>query len=195
MRNGCPFLSLGEALKRFSFSCILPILLAACMSTSTKMPIQGLEATAAQARKGDYKNATYLIEGQFVTLVDGFFEIESAPGSATRITTRYFGNEAFSDLNGDGMEDVAFLLTQSSGGSGTFFYVVAAEQTETAYLGTNAVSLGDRIAPQTTSIENGIITVNYADRYPGEPFTVQPSLGVSKYLRVIDNVLIEVRKP
>lgn len=165
------------------------------MSTSTEMPIQGLEATAAQARKGDYKNATYLIEGQFVTLVDGFFEIESAPGSATRITTRYFGNEAFGDLNGDGMEDVAFLLTQSSGGSGTFFYVVAAEQTETAYLGTNAVSLGDRIAPQTTSIENGIITVNYADRYPDEPCTVQPSLGVSKYLRVVENILIEVRKP
>lgn len=182
-------------MKRFSFSCILPILLAACMSTSTEMPIQGLEATAAQVRKGGYKNTTYLIEGQFVPLVDGFFEIESAPGSATRITTRYFGNEAFGDLNGDGMEDVAFLLTQSSGGSGTFFYVAAAEQTETAYLGTNAVSLGDRIAPQTTSIENGIITVNYADRYPGEPFTVQPSLGVSKYLRVIDNILIEVRKP
>lgn len=120
MRNGCPFLSLGEALKRFSFSCILPILLAACMSTSTEMPILGLEATAAQARKGGYENATYLIEGQFVTLVDGFFEIESAPGSATRITTSYFGNEAFGDLNGDGMEDVAFLLTQSSGGSGIF---------------------------------------------------------------------------
>ena len=50
----------------------------------------------------------------------------AAPGSASRIVTRYFGSEVRGDLNGDGREDVAFLLTQQSGGSGTFFYAVAA---------------------------------------------------------------------
>ena len=143
----------------------------------------------------DYKNATYLIEGSFVTLDNGFFEVESAPGSATKITTRYFGNEAIGDLNGDGKNDVAFLLTQTSGGSGTFFYVVTALQTESGVEGTNAIFLGDRIAPHTTRIENGIITVNYADRNPGEPFTTQPSLGVSKYLKVNGSVLIETTQP
>ncbi|HNB36631.1 MAG TPA: hypothetical protein PK414_10455, partial [Anaerolineales bacterium] len=77
----------------------------------------------------DYKNATYLIEGSFVTLSDGFFEAEIAPGSASKITTRYFGNEAFGDLNSDGKADAAFLLTQTTGGSGTFFYLVVALQT------------------------------------------------------------------
>lgn len=149
----------------------------------------------ATATPPDYKNATYMIEGQFVTLVNGFFEAESAPGSATKITTRYFGNEAFGDLNGDGKEDVAFLLTQSTGGSGTFFYVVAALQTASGVEGTNAIFLGDRIAPQNTSIENGVITVNYADRNPGEPFTTQPSLGISEYLKVEANLLVEINKP
>ena len=141
----------------------------------------------------DYKNATYLIEGSFVTLSDGFFEAEIAPGSASKITTRYFGNEAFGDLNSDGNVDAAFLLTQNMGGSGTFFYLVVALQTTSGVEGTNAIFLGDRIAPQNTNIENGIITVNCADRNPGEPFTTQPSLGVSKYFKVENNILTEVQ--
>ena len=143
----------------------------------------------------DYKNATYLIEGSFVTLSDGFFEAEIAPGSASKITTRYFGNEAFGDLNGDGNVDAAFLLIQTTGGSGTFFYLVVALQTTSGVEGTNAIFLGDRIAPQNTVIENGIITVNYADRNPGEPFTTQPSLGVSKYFKIEKNILTEVKNP
>ncbi len=142
-----------------------------------------------------YQDATYLIEGQSVTLVNGLSEIEAAPGSATKIITRFFGNEAFGDLNGDGLEDVAFLLTQNSGGTGTFFYVVVVLQTKTGYQGTNAILLGDRIAPQTTRIENGTIIVNFADRNPGESFDVAPSLGVSKYLQVKDTLLEEVGAP
>ncbi|GAP13729.1 heat shock protein [Longilinea arvoryzae] len=142
-----------------------------------------------------YQNATYIIEGQSITLVDGRSEIEAAPGSASKIVTQYFGNEAFGDLNGDGKEDVVFLVTQNSGGSGTFFYVVAALQTETGYQGTNAVLLGDRIAPQTTAIENGRIVVNYTDRKPDDPFTTQPSVGVSKYIKVVDGNQVEVVDP
>lgn len=143
----------------------------------------------------DYKNATYLIEGSFITLTNGIFEVKAAPGSASKIPTRYFGNEAIGDLNDDGKNDIAFLLTQTAGGSGTFFYVVAALQTASGVEGTNAIFLGDRIAPQTTSIQNGMVIVNYADRNPGEPFTVQPSLGVSKYLKVNNNILIDVQNP
>ncbi len=150
------------------------------------------QPTAETVSQPDYKNATYLIEGFSVTLIDGFFEIEAAPGSDSKIITRYFGNEAIGDLNGDGRDDVAFLLTQTSGGSGTFFYVVAALRNASGFEGTNAAFLGDRIAPQTTKIEKGIITVNYADRTPGEPFTTQPSLGVSRLFKIENNTLSEL---
>lgn len=163
------------------------------LPTPTPLPATDLPPTPTDAPPlTGYQDATYLIEGQPVTLVNGLSEIEAAPGSATKITTRYFGNEAFGDLNGDGLDDVAFLLTQTTGGTGTFFYVVVALQTETGYQGTNAFLLGDRIAPQTTRIENGTLVVNYADRNPGESFDVAPSLGVSKYLQVKDNLLVEV---
>jgi hypothetical protein len=139
----------------------------------------------------DYKNSTYTIDGQPVTLVNGVSHAPAAPGSASQVTTTYFGNEATGDLNGDGVPDIAFLLTQNSGGSGTFYYAAVALKTPQGYQGTNAVLLGDRIAPQTTEIRNGELIVNYADRNPGEPMTTQPSLGVSKYLLVENGSLAE----
>ncbi len=138
------------------------------------------------------KNSTYIIEGKIITLIDGKAETEIVPGSASKTITQYFGNEAKGDFNGDGSEDKAFLLTQNSGGSGTFFYVAVALGGDEGYMGTNAVLLGDRIAPQTTEFRNGEIIVNYADRYPGEPMTVRASLGVSKYLKIIDGILKDV---
>lgn len=142
--------------------------------------------TATPIVVASYRDVTYVVDGKPVALKNGVLEVESAPGSASKITTRVFGNEATGDLNGDGQADVAFVLTQSPGGSGTFYYVVAALKTGTAYTGTNAVLLGDRIAPQTTRVVNGVIEVNYADRKPGEPMTAQPSVGVTKRLQVTE---------
>jgi hypothetical protein len=137
------------------------------------------------------KDATYVIENKAVTLTNGLSEVEAAPGSASKVTTRYFGNEATGDLNGDGTADVGFVLTQTSGGSGTFYYAVVALKTSAGYVGTNAVLLGDRIAPQTTEVRDGQLIVNYADRKQGEPFTTPPSVGVSKFLKVVEGKLVE----
>lgn len=149
--------------------------------SSAPAPVQGAV---------DYKNATYLIEGKPVTLVNGMAEMEAAPGSSSKIITKYFGNEVTGDINGDGIPDVAFLLTQESGGSGTFFYVVGAvKQADGTYKGTDGVLLGDRVAPQTTEMsknpnQKNVLIVNYADRLPGEPMTARPSQGKSLYLKL-----------
>lgn len=134
--------------------------------------------------KVDYQNTAYSIDGQSVLLVNGRAETPAAPGSASKVVTQYFGNQATGDLNGDGVADIAFLLTQNSGGSGTFYYVVAALKAADGYQGTNAVLLGDRIAPQTTEIRDGKLIVNYADRKAGEPMTAQPSEGKSLFLKL-----------
>ncbi|MBI5732663.1 hypothetical protein HY967_01745 [Candidatus Jorgensenbacteria bacterium] len=134
----------------------------------------------------DPKNTAYEIEGRIFTLINGVSEVEAVPGSASKITTRYFGNEATGDLNGDGMTDTAFLITQDGGGSGTFYYAVAVLKTQNGYKTTNAFFIGDRIAPQSTEINVSAMElhVNYAERKPGEPMTVQPSLGAVKLLKV-----------
>ena len=58
--------------------------------------------------------------------------------------------------------------------------------------GTNAIFLGDRIAPQTTEIEDSKILVNYADRRIDESMVTQPSIGITKELAVEDMVLKDI---
>ncbi len=143
------------------------------------------QATAVK----DYKDAEYLIEGQRIRLSDGISESEPVPGSAARIVTRYFGNELTADINSDGREDVVFLLTQEQGGTGVFYYVVAALNTERGYIGSDGYFLGDRIAPQSIDLSQNprhvdVIVVNYADRNADEPMTAAPSVGKSVYLKI-----------
>ena len=143
------------------------------------------QAGAATAPRADHENIAYSIGGQAVRLVDGIAEAPAAPGSAAKIVTRYFGNEVRGDLNADGREDVAFLLTQDAGGSGTFFYAVAALDLPSGLVGSQGLLLGDRIAPQTTELRpDGVIAVNYADRAPGESFSTPPSVGKTILLKL-----------
>jgi len=160
-------------------------------STGAASSTPTARATVAPSAGQSYRDAAYQVEGQVVELKGGAAEIEAAPGSASKVVTRIFGNEATGDLNRDGLEDVAFVLTQSRGGSGTFYYAVAAVRTATGWTGTNAVLLGDRIAPQSTYYEAGRVTFAYAERRPGEPMTTQPSVGVSKTFLIEDGRLVE----
>lgn len=141
------------------------------------------------------ESASYIINGQVVTLVDGKAETPVAPGSATMVTTTMFGEPVKGELNGDSEADFAVLLVQSQGGSGTFYYQAAALAQEGLYMGTNAELLGDRIAPQTTQIEDQTIIANFAERAEGEPMTTQPSVGVSKYFKVVGMMLTEIANP
>ncbi len=121
-------------------------------------------------------DALYIIDGNLIRLVNGVHEGES-------VVTKYFGNEVRTDLDGDGVEDIAFLVTQSSGGAEIRYYVVGALNTAEGYIGSQALYLGDRIAPQTTGKGTGkIIVVNYADRKAGEGMEVSPSQGKSIWL-------------
>lgn len=139
---------------------------------------------------GDYKNTTYIIEGQPVVLTNGISEMEAAPSSASKTTTRYFGNELVTDLDGDGDQDIAFILTQTTGGTGTFYYAVAAINTGNGYIGSDGYLLGDRIAPQTTEVSpnprhKNVVVFNYADRTQNEPMTTSPSKSKSIYLKIV----------
>lgn len=145
------------------------------------------EATPSETP--DYKDIEISIDGQKISLVDGYAEEETAPGSASRTVTRYFGNELYTDLNGDGKDDVAFIVTQETGGTGLFYYAVGAVATESGYVGTDGYLLGDRIAPQSTTLSQNhqhehVVVFNYAERSPDEPMSASPSVGKSAYLKL-----------
>jgi hypothetical protein len=134
----------------------------------------------------DPQNATYIIEGRRVSLVNG----NAQQGGNT---IQLFGTPTVGDLNGDGVSDAGVILVVSGSESEIYYYAAAALNNPTTYTyeGTNAIFLGDRIAPQTNTITNQTYIVNYADRSEGESMTVQPSVGVSKYFIVENNTLVE----
>ncbi len=147
------------------------------------------EVVDNSTKDSEYKNISYSIDGNQITLKDGVAETEAAPGSASKLTTLYFGNDFKTDLNRDGFDDVVFLLTQDGNGSGTFYYVVAALSTANGYVGSDGYFLGDRIAPQNINLsenpnQQGVIVVNYADRATDEPMAATPSVGKSVYLKL-----------
>jgi hypothetical protein len=141
----------------------------------------------------DPRNATYEIEGKEILLINGEAQIETTPGSASKTIVRYFGNEVEGDLNGDGLKDKAFLITQDGGGSGLFYYAVVALKIVDGYKITNSFFIGDRIAPQSTYIPlNSMeLQVNYAERKLGEPMTSEPSVGAVKLLKVTSEGVLE----
>jgi hypothetical protein len=122
----------------------------------------------------DYKTLSYEIDGERIKIKDDI---------------KYFGNNLKTDLNNDGREDIVFLITRQSGGSGTFYYVLSALNMKQGYIGSDGYFLGDRIAPQNIEVsknpnQKNVIVVNYADRLPNEPMSTQPSVGKSVYLKL-----------
>lgn len=144
--------------------------------------------------KNRVENTTYQIGKDLITLKDGVSETQ-LPNSSAIVKTRIFGEPVYGDLNGDGIDDAGLMLSYESGGSGTFYYTASAINYNGDFQGINAILLGDRIAPQTIEIRDGILIANYAERKPTDPMTTQPSIGVSKYMRFEGGVLKEISKP
>ncbi len=158
----------------------------------------GLAATAGAdgpAGAPTPQDASYLIEGETLTLVDGVAEQTLVPGAASKQLTRYVGPAVELDLDRDGMADAGFLLLRDSGGSGTFYYVAAALLTADGYRGTNALFLGDRIAPLEVFVDPqdpARFIVSYATRGAAEPMSAVPTERVAKTFHLERGTLVEL---
>jgi hypothetical protein len=136
----------------------------------------------ASGEQDSLHDGKYIINGERVVFRNGISE-EEMPDSRAKVVTRYFGNDAGSDFDKDGKEDIVFLVTQNTGGSGTFYYLVARLNGSFRPKGSYGLYLGDRIAPQNIEIkDDNVIVVNYADRRVDESFVVPPSVGKSLFL-------------
>lgn len=154
---------------------------------------ENMEEGSNDSMGSDPLNTTYIIQGQEVTLTNGASSEPAAPGSASTIdTTVWSDNYPTGDLTANGKTDAAVILVQNTGGSGEFFYVAASLTTDVGTLGTNAVLLGDRIAMQNYSINDGIILVNYAVQAEDAAMSDTPSEAMSKWFKVESGILIEV---
>jgi hypothetical protein len=152
------------------------LLAAGCVSP------QPVAAPSPRALAQTPSDATYMINGRPFALEGGQATIETVPGAASKTVIEISGEPVTGDLDQDGLPDVALLLVETTGGSGTFYHVAAAFNRDGHFVGTGVVLLGDRIVPQQLLIRHGILIVDYADRRPGEAMATPPSQNVSKYL-------------
>lgn len=151
-----------------------------------------LSTALAISSKMSPKNLSYVIDNNSVKLINGLSEVSVVPSSSSKTVTKYFGDEVVGDFNGDGTMDTAFIITQSSGGSGTFYYVVTALQEGDTLIGSNAVLIGDSIAPQSLEFLDGMIIAHYAERKYDQEMTAIPSVAASAYMKVTGQTLERV---
>ena len=140
------------------------------------------------------KNASYDgIYDQPVTLVDGYYEGEPfVEGGASRPTVTFVGDlVAYGDINGDGVEDAAVLLAESSGGSGTFAYLAAVVNQDGQPVNAGTVLLGDRTQIKSLAIQNRQIVMEIVTQGPDDPMCC-PTLKVRKTYTLQDGRLVEV---
>jgi hypothetical protein len=150
-------------------------------------------ATSTKNVNFDPLNFTYVLEDEKVTLTDGVSTQDIVPGSAEKLETTVFEKPAIGDLNKDNKNDSSLLLVQDSGGTGLFFYLVAVVSDVGVVKNTNSIFIGDRIDPVSILIENGKIKLSFIDRGTDEPMTAEPTIKITKYFEVKNNILMEVK--
>ncbi len=122
----------------------------------------------------DPSSATFIFDDTPVTLSGGKNDEEDENGLLSE--TRLLEERATGDINKDGRADTALLLARSGGASGVFIYIAGYISGPVSYKGTNAIFIGDRVAPRSISIDTGVVTLKYLDRGEDEPFSAEPTI-------------------
>lgn len=120
----------------------------------------------------DLAAATYrgIYEDQVVELTDGQYEGEPfVEAGASRPTVTLTPFHAFGDLNGDGAEDAVALLVESSGGSGSFWYLAAVLNQSGKPENVATLLMGDRLQVESVGVDGGTITVDAVTHAPDDP--------------------------
>jgi len=145
------------------------------------------------ANKLSPRNCQFIVENQVVTLVDGKEETVSLYGAETQ-TTEIYGDPISGDLNSDGKDDYAAIITQKTANDvGVYYYaaVALADEEKGVIAGTVAVPLGDRIVVKDTAIVNQAFRVNYLDwKTDGDAVEESPTNPVTKSF-ILDGIMLK----
>ena len=171
--------------KWFFWGIVVAVIVVAVVVIAIKSPSSTVQKSPSGASRVpsivvDPSSATYAVDGQPITIVNGNGKAAvagSAPIITGTTTAIVFTEPASGDLNGDGKADEAVILMRNFSGK-TSYYVAAAINGSKGLEGTNALLLSFPDAPAGVAIKNKEIVVSYN---PGEPKATPPALYVMKY--------------
>ncbi len=145
--------------------------------------------TLAQVASMDVYAPTYQ---QTVTLVNGVYDNPGDSSGQGRLYVAIQPNYALGDLDGDGLDDLAVLLAENGGGSGTFVSLVVFLNRGGLPVQTAFTLIDDRPAIRAVSIVEGQIQLDALIHAFDDPGCC-PTFDVTQTYRLFENRLVLMR--
>ena len=137
------------------------------------------------------RNAPYQLSAtdalQVVQLKDGKFE-QGTSGSEDFISAKMTDFVAMGDLNGDGTDDAAALVSENYGGTGVFVFLAVYSQVDANWIFQASTMVDDRPQLNALSISNNEIFLDAVIHGMDEPMCC-PTLRTTRHYRFVDNLL------
>lgn len=127
---------------------------------------------------------------QIVQLVDGEFE-QGTPGSTDYISVRVTDFVANGDLNADGIDEVAALISENYGGTGVFVFLAVYSNVNRALAFQTSTIVDDRPQLNALSIENNEIFLDATIHGFEEPLCC-PTLRTTRHYLLAESGQLEM---
>ena len=124
-----------------------------------------------------------------ITLVNGAF---SGMIDGTELNVTALPGIAYGDLNGDGVEDAAFVLAENSGGSGVFTSLLVVYSEGGLYAQAPGVMIDDRPIIDSVAIEGSVVKLQALVHAPNDPM-VNPTTRMSAEYSLLGGRLVQTR--
>lgn len=139
----------------------------------------------------EIRNAQYQLGAsdtlQVVQLTDGNFE-QGTPGSDDFMSVQVTDFVAIGDLNADGTEEAAALISENYGGTGVFVFLAVYSQVNGTWTFQTSNMVDDRPQLNALSVENNEIFLDAVIHGIDEPMCC-PTLRTTRHYRFVDNLL------
>jgi|SRR5215207_4157997 len=155
-----------------------------------------IEATPARATRmpdeaAEIRNAEYELGAtdrlQVVQLTEGKFE-QGVPGSEDFVSVSLTDFVAVGDLDADGTDEIAALVSENYGGTGVFVFLAVYSKVNGAFTFQTSSGVDDRPQLNVLSIENNEIFLDAVIHGTDEPMCC-PTLRTMRHYRWVDTQL------
>ncbi len=126
--------------------------------------------------------------GETVPLHAGTFTRTSPPEA--RLTVKVTGCQ-WADLDGDGLDEVAVLVSENFGGSGTFLSLHVLDTLNGEMFGLAPAALGDRVFPYDFAVVGRVVRVGMLAHTEDDPYCC-PSVETTRRFMVRDFAVVPV---
>mgnify|MGYP003575147159 CR=1 FL=1 len=150
-------------------------------ATPTTVPDQVEEIRNAQYQLGTAEGS------QVVQLTDGTFE-QGTPGAEDFISVQVTEFVTIGDLDADGTEEAAALISENYGGTGVFVFLAVFSQVDGTWTFQTSSMVDDRPELRELSIANNEIFLDAVIHGTDEPMCC-PTLRTMRHYRFVDNLL------